>query len=383
MNISELTQIIARDEDSRHQFKANITNEISIARELVAFSNTLGGQLFIGVNDNGDISGLSRADMGRLTNLVSNAASQQVKPPINPITENIAHPDGMVMRVEVQEGMAKPYMDNDGVIWVKSGADKRKATAREEIQRMYQKAGLIHSDEIPVPGLTVAHIHKIAFAEFFEKQFGEALEEQELGLEQLLENLNLCHQGNLNIAGALLFAKNVQTRLPTFIVKCVVYPGKDIDTSDYLDSQDIAGIMQQVFTDSLGFVLRNLRHIQDGQNVNSLGKPEVPQIALEELIANALIHRDYFISAPIRIFVFSDRIEIISPGHLPNHLTIENIKLGNSNIRNPILASFATKLMPYRGLGNGVRRALKAYPHIELVDDREANLFRCIIQRSI
>jgi ATP-dependent DNA helicase RecG len=102
----------------------------------------------------------------------------------------------------------------------------------------------------------------------------------------------------------------------------------------------------------------------------------------EELVANTLIHRDYFISAPVCIFIFDDRIEIISPGHLPNYLTIENIKAGNSVIRNPILASFATKLLPYRGLGNGVRRALKVYPDIDFIDDKEGNLFKAIIKRE-
>jgi ATP-dependent DNA helicase RecG len=102
---------------------------------------------------------------------------------------------------------------------------------------------------------------------------------------------------------------------------------------------------------------------------------------LEELLTNALIHRDYFISAPIRVFIFSDRVEIISPGHLPNNLTVENIKTGNSNIRNPILASFATKILPYRGLGNGVRRALKEYPDIDLLDDKASNLFKVVIKR--
>ncbi|MCK5894363.1 MAG: hypothetical protein KAG53_08150 [Endozoicomonadaceae bacterium] len=94
------------------------------------------------------------------------------------------------------------------------------------------------------------------------------------------------------------------------------------------------------------------------RGVNSLGELEIPKIVFEELIANALIHCDYFVSAPVRVFVFIDRIEIISPRHLPNNLTIENIKNGNSNIRNPILASFATKLLPYRGLGNGIRRTI-------------------------
>jgi ATP-dependent DNA helicase RecG len=93
-------------------------------------------------------------------------------------------------------------------------------------------------------------------------------------------------------------------------------------------------------------------------------------------------HRDYFISAPVRVLLFTDRIEIISPGHLPNNLTVQNIINGNSNIRNPILASFATRILPYRGLGSGIKRALKAYSHIDFIDDREGNLFKVIIQRK-
>ena len=76
-----------------------------------------------------------------------------------------------------------------------------------------------------------------------------------------------------------------------------------------------------------------------------------------------------------------DRIEIISPGCLPNNLTVLNIKNGNSNIRNPILTSFATKILPYRGLGNGIRRALKEYPRIEFHNDHEGNAFKVILAR--
>ncbi len=380
MEASELLEIIARDEDSKHQFKANISNETSLAQEMIAFSNTLGGLLIIGASDDGSISGLTRDDMSRLNNLVSSTASQQVKPPINPITENIFLEDRLVMVVHILKGISKPYMDKNGVIWVKSGADKRKATSREEIQRMYQSAGLLHGDEIPVPTMTVSDIDITIFSAFYEKQYEEFLDEQDLSLKQIIENLNLSRKGLLNIAGALLFGKNVEHRLPAFIVKCVTYPNTDIDEDEYIDSQDISGTLKDVFDDTLGFILRNVKRVQNGRNVNSLGELEIPKIVFEELVANALIHRDYFISAPVRIFIFSDRIEIISPGYLPNNLTIANIKNGNSNIRNPILASFATKLLPYRGLGSGIRRALKAYDKIEFVEDRDGNAFKAIIK---
>jgi len=379
MKIPELLQIIAQGEDSQHQFKANVTNETALAQEMVAFSNALGGQIIIGVADDGSIAGLTRADMGRLSNLVSNAASQQVRPPINPITQNMALPQGLVMVVQIPEGLSKPYMDKNGVTWVKSGADKRKATAREELQRMYQNAGLIHGDGVPVAHSSLADIDRVRFADFYEQEYGESLADQELPLQTLFENLNLSRQGQINLAGMLLFGKNNQHRLPAFGVKCVLYPGVEIALDEYLDSQDMSGALKTVFEDTLGFLLRNTRRVQKDQGVNSLGEPQIPKIVYEELVANALIHRDYFVSAPVRIFMFADRIEIISPGHLPNHLTIEHIKHGNSNIRNPILASFATKILPYRGLGNGIRRALKAHPQIDFVDDREGNLFKATI----
>lgn len=383
METAELLEIIGRDEDSKHQFKANVTNETSLAQEMVAFSNSGGGSIFIGVSNDGTFTGLGREDIGRLNQLVSNAASQQVRPPINPQTENIATPDGLVMRVVVPDGISKPYMDKNGVIWVKSGADKRKATSREEIQRLYQSAGLIHGDEIPVPGMTVSDLDVDYFKAFFEKNFGETLEQQDVSLPDILHNMNLMKDGVLNISGALLFAKKPSYKLPMFIVKAIAFPGNDIHETNYQDSRDITGKLADVFQQAMSFVLGNIHHIQGDQDVNAAGQPEIPPIALEELIANALIHRDYFVSAPIRLFVFDNRMEIISPGHLPNNLTIENIKSGNSNIRNPILASYATKILPYRGLGSGITRALKAYPHICFDDDRDGNLFKVIIQRVV
>ena len=76
---------------------------------------------------------------------------------------------------------------------------------------------------------------------------------------------------------------------------------------------------------------------------------------------------------------FADRIEIISPEHLPNNLTVENIKAGNSVCRNPIIASFASNLLPYNDIRTGIRRALKMHPSIEFIDDRDGNLFKVII----
>jgi len=381
MEPPELLEIISRGEDSSHQFKVNITNVDSLAAEMVAFSNTRGGRIIIGVTDDGQIAGLSRNDINKLNNLISNAASQSVRPPINPFTENVILPGGLIMVLTIPNGISKPYMDNNGAIWVKSGADKRKVTAREEMQRIFQAAGVIHADEVPVDGMTAADLDIEYFKGYLRKQYGESRDDQQIPMPKLLQNMSLMKEGIFNIAGALLFARTQEYRLPVFCVKGAAYPGNDIHVSEYRDSDDIHGKLEDVFNRSVSFISRNLRKIQREKNVNSIGELEIPKISLEELMANALVHRDYFVSAPIRIFIFENRVEIISPGHLPNNLTIENIKQGISMIRNPILASFAAKILPYRGLGNGIRRALKEYPHIEFIDDREGIQFKAIIKR--
>ncbi len=381
METTELLEIISGGEDSRHQFKANVTNETTLAQEMVAFSNSGGGSVFIGVSDDGTLAGLDGNDIARLNQLVSNAASQHVKPAINPRTENKIIENNHVIRVVVPDGIRKPYMDINGVIWVKSGSDKRKATSHEEIQRIFQSAGLIYGDKIPVSGTSLTDIDLDYFKKFFDKQFGTPLEQQEVSLPLLLQNMSLMKDGRLNITGVLLFAREPGFKLPVFIIKAIAFPGDKIHATNYRDSRDITGKLADVFQQARSFVLGNIRHKQGRQGVNAPGLPEIPAVVLEELIANALIHRDYFVSAPVRVFVFSDRVEIISPGHLPNNLTVENIKLGNSNIRNPTLASFATKLLPYRGLGSGIIRALQAYPHIEFDNDRDGNLFKATIRR--
>jgi ATP-dependent DNA helicase RecG len=381
MTPQELIQRLSLGEDSRHQFKADVTNADALAAELVAFSNSGGGQMLIGVGDHGQVVGLSPEAIHRINQLLSNASSQNVRPAVNPLTENLAHPAGTVMVLTIPNGCSRPYMDRHGTIWVKSGADKRKATSGEEIRRMIQEADVFHADATLVNGSSIADIDLEYFSRFFEKLHGEKIEDQLVPLSKILEHKNLAQGTVLNYAGVLLFSKRAPYLLPAFIVKAVAFYGADIAENRYIDSKDISGQMADVFQQCMSFLLSNLRAPQGDKGFNSVGDPEIPREALEELMVNALVHRNYFLSAPIRLFIFSDRVEIISPGHLPNHLTLENVKGGNSNFRNPILASYALRLLPYRGVGSGILRALQAYPDIEFVDDREGNLFKVIVKR--
>lgn len=189
--------------------------------------------------------------------------------------------------------------------------------------------------------------------------------------------------GMLNLTGVLLFAEKPEWIKPQFIIKAIRYPGNAIHASEYLDTEDFSGTFPEIFEGAMAFIMRNPRKVQAGKGVNTPGVLEIPPVVFEELRVNALVHRDYLVSAPIRLFVFDNRIEIISPGHLPNNLTVEKIRTGNSNIRNPILASYVAKgLLPYRGLGSGIKRALEDWPDIDFTDDRDGCLFTVTVHRK-
>lgn len=388
MEAIDLIELIDRGEDSRTQFKQNVTNPESLAGDLVAFSNSKGGQILIGVSDNGSVVGLSAEDIRKINQLISNTATNSVRPSINPTTQNIAVGKLLVMVVTVREGISKPYADNNGVFWVKSGADKRRVTSREEVQRMLQSADLIHADELAIDGTTTGDLDLEHFSAFFEKEYGDplgkVLDRDRLSLGRLLNNLGLAKDTTLNLAGLMIFGRKPQRYRPAYVVKAVSFIGNDPAGDKYRDSQDIEGCLRDVHKGTMSFLTRNLRRIQGKKGFNSEGDLEVPIAALEELVANMLLHRDYFISAPWRVMMFDNRIELISPGALPNNLTIANIRNGVSVIRNPLLASFATKgdELPYRGLGTGVRRALSVVPNLTLTSDHDRNLFIAQIPRT-
>lgn len=387
MEAIELIELIGLGEDSRTQFKQTVTNSESVAGDLVAFSNSRGGRMLIGVSDQGAVIGLSMDDVRRINQLISNVATNLVRPSVNPTTENISVGGLLVMVVTVQEGISKPYADNNGVFWVKSGADKRRVTSREEVQRMLQSADLIHADELPIEGTTTGDMDLGHFSEFFERLYGEsldkALERDGLSLARLLNNLGLAREARLDLAGLMIFGRHPQRHRPAFVVKAVSFVGNDPAGSRYRDSQDIEGCLRDLHKETMSFLTRNLRRIQGDKGINTEGDLEVPLAALEELVVNMLLHRDYFISAPWRVMLFDNRIELISPGALPNNLTVENIRSGVSVIRNPLIASFATKggELPYRGIGTGILRALAAVPRLDLESDYARNLFTARIPR--
>ncbi|MFA4839643.1 MAG: RNA-binding domain-containing protein [Candidatus Neomarinimicrobiota bacterium] len=405
MEALEIIQAIERGfETSTIQFKVTINNINQLSQEMVAFSNTLGGLLIIGVSDNGEVHGLAPVDIRKINQWVGSASTELIKPPISPLTDVIKVQGKNVLVVEVLKGTNKPYYTNEGISYVKKGSDKRIAPP-EEILRMFQASGKIYADEGIVNNTSVNDIDETVFKEFIYNKFIRRITGDEIKIDDykklsidealerigiktsfatVLKNMAFYDGNNLTLAGLLLFGKNPQQYKPMFTIQCVSYVGNDIAGTKFRDSEPpYEGNLQTLFESALNFVKRNLKSIQVENSFNSLGKLEIPQETLEELLVNSLAHRDYFINSSVKVLMFDNRIEIISPGKLPNSITIENIISGQSISRNPILHSNCQFLLPYRGLGSGIPRALDNYKNIEFQNNEQAEQFKAIIHRQV
>lgn len=375
--------MIGSGENSRVQFKKIIKSSDDIAKEMIAMSNSIGGIIIVGVEDKtGQIIGLNYEEIKKSNEFLANASTNNVKPPIYILTEIIPIEDKKVLIAYINEGSNKPYCDNNGIVWMKSGSDKRRVTDNIEYARLLQSSGFLSADEMIVAGTSLDDFNLERFKIFFQSNYEQTIEETSISITQLLHNLNLMKDQQLNLAGLLLFGKEPQKYKPVFLIKAVSYFGNEIEGQEYRDSRDIIGNLEILYDQGMKFLMNNLHYTQQGRNFNTLGILEISKVALEEILQNALIHRDYFKNAPIRILIFDNRVEIISPGKLPNNLTIENIKYGNVVIRNSLIASFATKILPYRGLGTGIKRTIKEQPDVEFINDISGEQFIVIIPRA-
>jgi len=385
MEASELLAIVAAGESSKVQFKREISHNDALAAEIVAMANTKGGVILVGVEDkSGKLSGINPSP--ELNERIANIASNHVSPPIFVTTEvisiSVQEDKVYILSIQVAEGINKPYKDKSGTIWVKQGADKRKLLDNAEILKLFQSGRNLSADEMEIFGTSIENVDEKQFSKYFEQEFGRSFQDYGFNLAQALKAKRILLNDKLTLAGLLFFAKAPQQVKPAFTIKVVSFFGNDIGSIAYRSKpKDLEGTIPELFNKAIDFIMSNIHHIQSGDSFNSPGKPEISRLALEELIQNALIHRDYLKNAPVRILIFDNRLEIISPGKLPNGLTVEDIKFGNPYIRNNLLVAFAIRSMPFSGLGSGIRRALNEQPDIEFVNDVNGDQFIVIIPR--
>ena len=399
---------IKAGEVSGMQFKERILDKYDIACELVAFSNSHGGKLVVGIKDKtGGTNALSYSEVQETTNLLSDMASENVVPSILIKIDTVEVEDGYLVIATVKEGLNKPYHDNKGIVWVKNGADKRKVFDNAELSEMMTDCGSFAPDEAGVRDATINDLDETTIKLFLGNRFERVLEKKGLigdtfneasldaicsaiakghDCEKILRNLRFIRpDGTLTVAAMLLFGRYTQRWMPMMTAKCICFAGNSIGGKvfrDKVNDSEMEGNLLHQYDTIMDFFTRNLHNVQVGDEFNSMGKLEIPYSSLVEFTVNSLVHRSLNLKAPVRIFIFDNRVEIHSPGALPNGLTIEDIKAGTSMPRNMFLFNNAIYLLPYTGVGSGITRALDEDVNVTFTNNDKAQEFVITVWRG-
>ena len=404
----DILKQIKAGEVSGMQFKERILDKYDIACEVVAFSNSHGGKLVVGIKDKtGETNALSYSEVQETTNLLSDIASENVVPSILIKIDTVEVEDGYLIVATVKEGLNKPYHDNKGIVWVKNGADKRKVFDNAELAEMMTDCGSFAPDEAAVRDATVNDLDTTTIKQFLGNRFdrvlekkgltGDAFNEASLDMicstiakghdcEKILRNLRFIRpDGTLTVAAMLLFGKYTQRWMPMMTAKCICFAGNSVGSKvfrDKVNDADMEGNLLHQYDTIMDFFTRNLHNVQVGDEFNSMGKLEIPYTSLVEFTVNSLVHRSLNMKAPVRIFIFDNRVEIHSPGALPNGLTIDDIKAGTSMPRNMFLFNNAIYLLPYTGVGSGITRALDEDINVTFMNNDKAQEFVITVWRE-
>lgn len=352
--VRELIYQIRLGEDSGYEFKALMIEgdrvkspqRDSVADEVAAFANGSGGILVLGINDKTRaVEGIAQEHLDTVEQWMTNLA-QAIKPPVLIETRLVEIPD--------LQGNLKP------VIWIKipkslfvhlspngyfyrSGSTKREMSP-ELLARMFQQRSMvrfIRFDEQVVPNATLDVIDPALKIRFLRGDLLERIQLKKLYLTAENEEQEPC----LTVTGVLLLTARPADFLSSAYVQCVTYNGTERSAEYQLDAQDCDGSVDSQIQQAFNFVKRNMKT----EAVKRPGRIDIPQFdlgAVYEAIVNAVAHRDYAIyGSRIRLHVFSDRLELSTPGGLPNTLTVDSMD-ANSITRNETLVNLLSRYFP-------------------------------------
>ena len=375
VNQADLLQLVANGEGSRVEFKRDDIRPERLAREISGLLNFEGGHILLGVEDDGTITGLTRR-RDDAEEWMMNIARQNIRPPFIPSWSCVALDDGKTVAVVgvPADAPGKPYKARVGKAWqayVRVGTSVREATHAEEA-RLYQAAQLVRFDIRPVSGTDLDSLDLERLLNYFrvvQPRSAPPRTDRD-GWERLLGNLDLLADGCATGAGLLLFGTNPNRRLPQAGITAAAFPGTE-KTYDTDDEMVIRGPLVSVLSPSkkaleLGvidqatdFVARNMRTTAWLEGGRRRRKKAFASEAVREAVVNAVAHRDYLLTqTDIEISLFADRLEVISPGRLPNGVTVEKMQEGFRAARNALLKEILRDYGYVEHLGMGVRRKI-------------------------
>ena len=340
-SLSELIEKIHLGEDSTIEFKRQLPRKDSLADEIAAFANARGGSILIGVDDHGDIVGLGQHNLDQTEKTVVEVCRDSIEPQVSIFTEKLQFDGKVLLKVEVPRSLF--VHKSPGGYIARQGSSKREMPT-DQLARLLQsrsQARIISFDEQVVPNTTRHTLQKNLYQRFIR----EGASEDEI--EDLLQKRRLLvRDGSLyraSVAGLLMCHDRPDDYLYNSFIQAVFYRGKTKDANYQIDAKDFRGPLDWQIMDAYKFVER-YNQVSARKDVGRTERSQYSMRAVFEALVNAVVHRDYSKAvSKIRLFMFADRLELISPGALSNTLTVERLRYGQAT-RNELLARLLSEL---------------------------------------
>lgn len=347
-------------ENSTTEFKREYTDDIR--RTVIAFANTDGGNIYIGINDDGTVCGLENADATilRATNMIRDA----IKPDVTMFTFcNIEEQKGQqIVKITVQRGTARPYyLASKGVrpegVFVRQGASSVPASETAILNMIQETSGNNYEDARSLQqDLTFKHTG----AYFKKKKVSFAnSQKRTLGL--------IGNDGTFTNLAMLLSDQCAHT------LKLAAFEGAK--KTVFRDRKELTGSLLAQLEGAFAYIDQFNHTRAEFSGLDRIDQRDYPAAALREALLNAIVHRDYSMGGPTLVSIFDDRIEIVTIGGLPRGITYADMMLGVSVPRNPHLANVFYRLRLVEAYGTGLLKINESYancqvkPQIEVTDN--------------
>jgi ATP-dependent DNA helicase RecG len=400
MTKSELLELIANGESSGVEFKRDDIRPEQLAKEIVALANLQGGRVLLGVEDDGTPTGIQRPNLEEW--VMDTVFGHYVHPMILPFYEEIEIEPGLrVAVVSLTQGTAKPYVvrhKGSEEVYVRVGSVSRKAS-REQQARLFALGGMLHPELLPVSGTGLDHLDLERLQDYLQ----HILNDPEVPADAAAWERRLCGMGFMaerdggppvcTIAGIVLFGHRPRRSLRQAGVRWMAFEGDEMDyaaaddtvldealialwrTRDGDRQMDSGGLMEELIERMRPFVSEDAAEVTDG--VRRDRRWFYPLEALREALVNAFAHRDWTRIEDVEVVRYASRLEIKSPGALPNSMTVEKMLAGQRSARNPLIVEVLRDFGYVDARGMGVRTKivplLKQYngmpPDLEPTED--------------
>lgn len=403
LNIAELAELIANRENSGVEFKRDDIRPEALAKEMAALLNLEGGYILLGVEDDGTVSGLTR-DGSKAEEWVMQASRDHIRPAATPFWETIEWEPGRVVGIVHLPADApdKPYKAKRGAAWItqiRVGTTSRDASDEEEA-RLYAQSGRLSYDLKPVVGASSADLDQRRLVDYFRNKRRQEPppSEDEAAWRRLLINTDVMVEDRgravPTVAGIVLFGRHGARLVPQSSISAAAYRSleKDYETTEravlqgpvvglFTSENDLveAGIIEQ----ALAFVRRNIAASATTIAGRREEHPDYPDDVIREVVVNAIAHRDYtIVVADIELSIYSDRLEVTSPGRLPNTVTVEKMRAGYRATRNELIKDVLRDYRYIEATGLGVPRKIVVGMHdhngtdVDLMEQDERFLVR-------